>query len=88
MIAANVSAAAFLEANQMPSLYRVHELPDVDKFEEFRQALMAIGVRLDANDRSPKALQGALMRLPAHVDKGVVRPIGVAHVKTGPVLAA
>ena len=81
MIAANVSAAAFLEANQMPSLYRVHELPDVDKFEEFRQALMAIGVRLDANDRSPKALQGALMRLPAHVDKGLYAQLALRTLK-------
>jgi len=71
MIAANVCAARFLEANETPALYRVHEPPDADKVEELRHAFSHVGVRLAPGDVSPKALQGALSRLPAHADKWV-----------------
>ncbi len=81
MIAANVSAASFLEANDTPALYRVHEIPDVDKIEELRQALATVGVRLPPGDSSPKALQKALASLPEHVDKGLYAQLALRTLK-------
>jgi len=69
MIAANVSAACFLEDHETPALYRVHEPPDPDKVEELRHALAYAGVRLAPGDVAPKALQSALSRLPEHADQ-------------------
>ncbi len=66
MIAANVCAAEFLEANNQPSLYRVHEPPDPDKLEELRQALAVAGVRLPGGALDPAALQRAMQDLPDH----------------------
>ena len=69
MIAANVSAACFLEEHETPALYRVHEPPDVDKVEELRHALAHAGVRLAPGAVAPKAMQTALQQLPEHADE-------------------
>ena len=64
MIAANVSAARFLESESIPSLYRVHAPPDAMKLEELRQILAYAGVRLPAGEVAPRELQHALLNLP------------------------
>lgn len=71
MIAANVSAARFLEAHDTAALYRVHEPPDPDKVAELRHALGYVGVRLPPGDVAPAALQKALSRLPPHADQWI-----------------
>jgi len=71
MISANVCAARFLEANETPALYRVHEPPDADKVEELRHAFSHVGVRLAPGDVSPQALQKAIGQLPEHADEWV-----------------
>ncbi len=71
MIAANVCAATFLEAQHRHALYRVHEPPEAAKIEELRQALAYVGVRLAPGPLTPAGLQGALNRLPDHVDAGL-----------------
>ena len=68
MIAANVCAATYLERHEQPSLYRVHEPPEVGKLEELRQALGYAGVRLAKGQVDPGALQAALSRLPDTAD--------------------
>ncbi|MEM7100595.1 MAG: ribonuclease R [Pseudomonadota bacterium] len=68
MIAANVCAALFLEANHQGGLYRVHEPPEATKTEELRQALAVAGVRLPGGVLDPAAMQRALSRLPPGAD--------------------
>jgi ribonuclease R len=46
MIAANVEAGTFLHKNKMPSLYRVHEGPDPDRFEELRVLLQQLDIKV------------------------------------------
>lgn len=46
MIAANVQAAKFLRKNRIPGLYRVHAKPDPDKFDELRQYLVSLGLKV------------------------------------------
>ena len=51
MIAANVEAAKFLAANEMPSLYRVHETPKEEKLADLRIFLSELGLDLPGGDK-------------------------------------
>jgi len=46
MIQANVAAAEFLEAENSPLLYRVHDTPGLDKLEATNEFLQSIGFKL------------------------------------------
>ncbi|MEJ2602009.1 MAG: ribonuclease R [Gammaproteobacteria bacterium] len=46
MIAANVEAAKFLRRKKVPTLYRVHAKPDPEKFQEFREYLLGLGLKV------------------------------------------
>ncbi|MDH4107257.1 MAG: ribonuclease R [Gammaproteobacteria bacterium] len=46
MIAANVQAAKFLRRHRIPGLYRVHAKPDPERFEELRQYLVSLGLKV------------------------------------------
>jgi ribonuclease R len=46
MIAANVQAAMFLEKRQIPALYRAHEPPPVEKYEDLQQFLREFKLRM------------------------------------------
>jgi len=47
MIAANICAAQYLDKHEMPTLYRVHELPDTDKLTDLREFLKSVGLKLE-----------------------------------------
>ncbi|HEX2140314.1 MAG TPA: VacB/RNase II family 3'-5' exoribonuclease, partial [Woeseiaceae bacterium] len=46
MIAANVEAAKFLRKHRIPGLYRVHAKPDPDRFDDLRQYLLGLGLKV------------------------------------------
>jgi len=46
MLCANVAAAGFFEANEVPMLYRVHEGPNEEKLENLRKFLGELGLNL------------------------------------------
>lgn len=46
MIAANVQAAKFLRKHRLAGLYRVHAKPDPDRFDELRQYLLGLGLKV------------------------------------------
>ena len=46
MIAANVQAAKFLRKHRVASLYRVHARPDPERFDELRQYLVSLGLKV------------------------------------------
>jgi ribonuclease R len=46
MIAANVQAATFLEKRKIPALYRAHEPPPVEKYEDLQQFLREFKLRM------------------------------------------
>ncbi len=46
MIAANVQAAKFLRRQRIAGLYRVHAKPDPEKFDELRQYLVGLGLKV------------------------------------------
>jgi ribonuclease R len=51
MLAANVSASAFLEKNEQPTLYRVHEGPTPEKLEALRSMLKDFGLTLGGGEK-------------------------------------
>lgn len=46
MLAANEAVARLTRTHSLPSLYRVHDEPDIEKLEEFRGVLDTFGVRV------------------------------------------
>ncbi len=48
MIAANVQAALFLEKKKIPALFRVHEPPPAEKYEDLQQFLREFKLRMPA----------------------------------------
>ncbi len=45
MISANVAAARFLERNEIPGLYRVHEGPKPEKIDDVKDFILSLGLR-------------------------------------------
>jgi ribonuclease R len=60
MIAANVEAAKFLAANEMPTLFRVHETPKEEKLADLRLFLSELGLDLPGGDK-PEAQNYAIL---------------------------
>jgi ribonuclease R len=60
MIAANVEAAKFLTANEMPTLFRVHETPKEEKLADLRLFLSELGLDLPGGDK-PEAQNYAVL---------------------------
>jgi ribonuclease R len=74
MIAANVCAARFVErphagAAALHGLYRIHEGPTVEKWEQLRQWLAFAGIRADAKTPTPPELKRLVDRLAPRSDR-------------------
>ena len=52
MIAANVAAAEFLSANNVPAIYRIHEPPAAEKVDDLRTVIRELGLQFPAG-RAP-----------------------------------
>jgi len=52
MIAANVEAGRFLGRERLASLYRVHDEPDIDRFENLRNLLQELGFKVPDQART------------------------------------
>jgi len=64
MIAANVAAARFLDRHHVPTLYRVHGLPEADRLESLRLFLREFGLWLPpSEDVKPEDLRELLQQL-------------------------
>jgi ribonuclease R len=64
MIAANIAAARFLDRHKVPTLYRVHGLPEIDRLETLRQFLREFGLWLPpAEDIRPEHLRDLLGKI-------------------------
>jgi ribonuclease R len=61
MIAANIAAARFLDRHRVPTLYRVHGLPEFDRLETLRHFLREFGLWLPpAEEVTPEHLRDLL----------------------------
>ncbi|WP_300435785.1 ribonuclease R [Zoogloea sp.] len=61
MLAANVCASEFLQANEHPALYRVHEGPTPDKLAKLRDFFAEFGLQLGGGDEPRASDYGRLL---------------------------
>jgi ribonuclease R len=82
MIAANVAAARFLDRHRVPTLYRVHGLPELDRLETLRRFLREFGLWLPpAEDVRPEHLRELLQQIGDRPDAAL---IGTAVIRSMP----
>ena len=81
MLVANETVARHLEAEVLPTLYRVHEAPDPLKIAEFEEFVSALGYSLAATSETvkPRHFQRLLERLQGKLE---VRPIVFLMLRT------
>jgi ribonuclease R len=63
MLAANVAAARFFERKKMPALYRIHDLPSVEKLTDLREFLGQLGLRLPGGEKPTAKDYAALLEI-------------------------
>ncbi|MEO8810367.1 MAG: RNB domain-containing ribonuclease, partial [Rhodanobacter sp.] len=63
MIAANVQAALFLEKKKIPALFRAHEPPPAEKYEDLQQFLREFKLRMPSIDEVTPADFSEILRM-------------------------
>ncbi|MDH5501586.1 MAG: VacB/RNase II family 3'-5' exoribonuclease, partial [Gammaproteobacteria bacterium] len=73
MIAANVQAAKFLRKHRIAGLYRVHAKPDPDRFDELRQYLLGLGLKVPHPDHvEPREFNKMLKQVEGRPDSQAI----------------
>ncbi|WP_292363905.1 ribonuclease R family protein, partial [Methylophaga sp. UBA1464] len=62
MIAANVAAAKYLLSSKLPVLYRVHEVPSIEKLSALREFLGELGLFLGGGDEPEPGHYASLLK--------------------------
>ncbi|MFO1429611.1 MAG: ribonuclease R [Candidatus Competibacteraceae bacterium] len=76
MIAANVAAARFLQRHRLPSPYRIHAGPTLEKLEKLRGFLGELGLGLSGGDKpSPKDYAALLERVKDRPDRHLIQTV-------------
>ncbi len=74
MLCANLAAAKFLEANRVPTLYRVHEGPTAEKLVNLRLFLGELGLDLKGGEKpSPIDYQRILAQVEERQDSSIIQ---------------
>jgi len=82
MLAANVATARFIQKAKIPSLYRVHEAPDIDKISALREFLGALGLSLGGGKKPhPKDFQQTLNAAENRPDKHLIETVMLRSMK-------
>lgn len=64
MLLANETVATYTSEHKIPSLYRVHEKPDAEKMESFRNFVQTFGFTIPRDDKvTPRHLQTILAKI-------------------------
>ena len=80
MIAANVEAGRFLRRERIACLYRVHDDPDEDRFEDLRAMLQELGFKVSDEARTdPRQLNRVLGEIAARPDHAL---LGIAVLRS------
>ena len=73
MIAANVQAAKFLRKHRIASLYRVHARPDPERFDELRQYLVSLGLKVPHSEHvEPMQFNKLLEQVAGRADSAAI----------------
>ncbi|MCC6164763.1 MAG: ribonuclease R [Acidobacteria bacterium] len=81
MLVANETVAAFLDAHDVPTLYRIHEAPDSLKVEQFEEFIATLGYTLAASASAikPRHFQKLVEKLRGKPEE---RPIATLMLRT------
>ena len=81
MLVANETVAAYLEEHDVPTMYRVHEAPDLLKVEQFEEFIATLGYSLSApmNTVKPRHFQKLVEKLRGKPEE---RPIASLMLRT------
>lgn len=81
MLVANETVAAYLEEHDVPTMYRVHEAPDLLKVEQFEEFITTLGYTLSApmNTVKPRHFQKLVEKLRGKPEE---RPIAALMLRT------
>src|SRR5438309_2303350 len=81
MLLANETVASYLESQEAPSLYRVHEEPDILKVEKFEEFVSGFGLSLAApmNALRPRHFQKLLERIHGKPEE---KPVALLMLRT------
>lgn len=78
MLTANESVAEFARDNKLPFIYRIHEIPDIDKVLELNEFLATLGYRIenvngrDENSIKPLEFEKVLEKIKGEQDEKVI----------------
>ena len=76
MLCANVSAAKFLETNDLPALYRIHESPSEEKITALREFLGRLGLQLPGKKKlTPADYQTLLNQIHDRPDAHIIQMV-------------
>ena len=76
MLAANVSAARFLEKHNLPGLYRVHEGPGDEKLKNLHEFLGELGLSMRGGEKpAPEDFQGILKQIAGRPDAHLIQTV-------------
>lgn len=82
MLCANVSAARFLEAYELPALYRVHEGPSEEKLTTLREFLGRLGLQLPGKKKpEPADYQALLAQIHDRPDAHIIQMVLLRSLK-------
>lgn len=65
MIEANVTVATHIANMELPFIYRIHDIPNADKIEDFKNLVHTLGYKIETsiNEITPKSMQRILNSL-------------------------
>lgn len=76
MLAANICAASFLDKNNCPALFRVHEGPSVEKLEDLRRFLGELGLKLPGRkEPTPRDYASLLESIATRPDASLIQTV-------------
>jgi ribonuclease R len=76
MLAANVSAAKFIERHKRPNLYRIHDRPPHDKLVNLRHFLAELGLDLPGGAQpSPRAFSQLINSISHREDRHIIETV-------------
>ncbi|TAL61594.1 MAG: ribonuclease R, partial [Legionella sp.] len=82
MLAANVSVARYLERAEIPTLYRVHAVPEEDKITALRQFLGELGLQLGGGKKpGPKDFQRTMSSIGDRPEKHLIETVMLRSLK-------
>lgn len=76
MLCANVATAQFLAAQQLPTLYRIHDGPGAEKLENLRAFLSELGLQLGGGESpAPADYQALIEQIQERPDFNVIQTV-------------